>query len=254
MKISLISDIHIKNKEDYGYSLLLRFLDHEKVKNSDTIVFLGDIFDFMVGNYKDYHTMYPEFFSKILYFLKLNKKIYYFEGNHDFHVSKLFQNFLKSNLITDIQFENFKIMLNPFVLYSHSKKIYLTHGEELGRNDPMYEIYKKTIRFPFLENLTTHVLPFHFVNKLGNYLSGQSRKKSQKKYDYSLIRETYRHKSQKFAIRNHTDIIVSGHCHVLDHYVKKFYNKSFTYVNCGYPKENKKFIYINEEDVGLVQI
>ena len=52
MKISTISDIHVTKEKNYDY--LLSFMNHKRVADSDIIIFLGDIFDLMVGNHQEY--------------------------------------------------------------------------------------------------------------------------------------------------------------------------------------------------------
>jgi UDP-2,3-diacylglucosamine pyrophosphatase LpxH len=54
VKISSISDIHIKSPTDKSYALLLDFLNHKEVSDSDGVLLLGDIFDFMMGEHKEY--------------------------------------------------------------------------------------------------------------------------------------------------------------------------------------------------------
>ena len=49
MRISSISDVHVVNDQDDRAKVLKSFLTNEKVLNSDYVIFLGDVFDCLVG-------------------------------------------------------------------------------------------------------------------------------------------------------------------------------------------------------------
>src|SRR5690554_25996 len=91
MKIAAISDVHVKRPHDEADQLLLSFLNHPEVQSSDYIVFLGDIFDLMCGPHQEYADSYSHLFNVIAELKQKNKKIFYFEGNHDLHLSGLFK-------------------------------------------------------------------------------------------------------------------------------------------------------------------
>lgn len=65
MKISIISDVHIKNSEKHIEKLFLDFLNHDLVQKSDLIVLLGDIFDVFIGTYKEYFDEHKDILYKI---------------------------------------------------------------------------------------------------------------------------------------------------------------------------------------------
>ena len=53
MRISSISDVHVINDQDDRAKVLKSFLTNKKVLNSDYVVFLGDVFDCLVGEQKN---------------------------------------------------------------------------------------------------------------------------------------------------------------------------------------------------------
>src|SRR5690606_2671583 len=99
MKISAISDVHVKDTNDKAHALLVDFFAHPLVQDSDYILLLGDIFDLMCGPHEEYLRKYQEIFSKMDELQKKGKKIFFFEGNHDVHLEKLFKKLWKNGEI-----------------------------------------------------------------------------------------------------------------------------------------------------------
>ena len=77
MKISTISDIHVSKDKNYDY--LLSFMTNKNVLESDMIIFLGDIFDLMVGSHREYINDFKEFLG-LERLLKNKKKNYFYRG------------------------------------------------------------------------------------------------------------------------------------------------------------------------------
>ena len=96
MKMAIISDVHAKKSNLESYNFLLSFMKDKRVLDSESIFFLGDIFDLMVGNHIEYIDQYSDFFNALASLLKKKKKVFFFEGNHDFHLRRLFDFFLVS--------------------------------------------------------------------------------------------------------------------------------------------------------------
>ena len=83
-----MADAHENINRD-GFLKFLRAVDSGEIKEPPQIFLLGDIFDFLTGEGE--YTR--EFYAEHLRFInKISQKveIFYFEGNHDFRLSNLF--------------------------------------------------------------------------------------------------------------------------------------------------------------------
>ena len=61
MGISVISDIHLRREEGIERAFFKKFAEDPLVRNSQTIIFLGDIFDILFGSYPEYLEQYSFF-------------------------------------------------------------------------------------------------------------------------------------------------------------------------------------------------
>ena len=113
MPWSFISDVHIKFPGDTCEEMIISFLKKSKELGAKKIFLLGDIFDFMVGEKKAYVDYYHRFFKELAN--SEVEEIHFFEGNHDFHLQSVWDDFQKT--------------------YSNSPKIiYHTGGAVLTKN------------------------------------------------------------------------------------------------------------------------
>ena len=83
-----MADAHENVNRD-GFLKFLRAVDSGEIKESPQIFLLGDIFDFLTGEGEYTQKFYAEHLRLIN---KISQKveIFYFEGNHDFRLSNLF--------------------------------------------------------------------------------------------------------------------------------------------------------------------
>ena len=247
MKFSIISDVHVKKPGDSAEELLLRFLSTKDVESSDVIFLLGDIFDLMIGPHSQYLLRFQLFFDKIEKLLNKGVKICYVEGNHDFHIKKLYQAFFK--LHAHLDNSNFK-MAPFFEFQDNGKKIYLAHGDDIELGNPEYRAFKSLVTSRPVEIFANYLMPHLFIKSLGEFSSEQSRKRNNKRYssdsDLTPVKEKFRKSVEFFHATNSVEIIVLGHSHVKDHYVSP---NGFEYVNNGYAQHTKTYISIINGDV-----
>lgn len=235
MKISSISDLHIKSPSDPSYGLLLSFLNDRDVKESDSIFLLGDIFDFMMGEHKEYLKIYEGFFSSLKELLNQGKEVYFFEGNHDFHLEGLFRNFFKSN--------RFFYEKNGVLKDLDGRKVFFCHGDDIQIGDPSYKYIKFILRNDLSKFLFNKVFPFKLQQNVAEYLSSKSRKRGEVFYsNQDHIREIFRESALKFWQNNPVDILVCGHSHCKDDFKSSSGNR---YLNNGYPSQSKCYLIID---------
>ncbi len=232
MRISAISDVHVKKPHDDADRLLSQFFDHPLVQSSDYIVLLGDIFDLMCGPHEEYLYLYDHLFRKIDSLLKQNKKVLFHEGNHDVHLEKLFSAFWPKGEIVPSQ--------APLIFEIDGKKYYFSHGDEHEVDNLAYQNYKRLIYSGPLKFVANNVMPYGLLNFIGERASMRSRKKGSKAFDESKVRDRFRSGVQE-TTKGEYDFILGGHSHVKDQFAL---NEHSLYLNNGYALKSKTFIFI----------
>jgi UDP-2,3-diacylglucosamine hydrolase len=234
-KIVAISDIHIKRPSDEGDLLLSEFFSHPLVTSSDFIILLGDIFDLMCGPHEEYLHMYHHHFQKISEFQKSGKKIYFFEGNHDVHLEKLFHKIWKNKEVTLSQI--------PIVESIEGKKYRFSHGDEYDLDNHSYHKYISFIRSTPLKFFANYGMPYWLLTFLGEKASKISRKKGSRSFDINIVRTKFRHGVIE-KTKGEFDFVLGGHSHVRDQF--NLPGTSSIYINNGYALHTKSFIFIED--------
>ncbi|MDQ1263868.1 MAG: UDP-2,3-diacylglucosamine hydrolase [Campylobacterota bacterium] len=158
------------------------------------LFFMGDIFDALFGEVPYTHNENKEAIE-ILNALSKEMEIFYFEGNHDFNLSKIFPNI-----------KIFPINSQPARFLYGSKKILLAHGDI--ENRLLYRAYTALIRNRyFLHFLATidFLLKHTILKKLDAYLS---QKKDCKEF---IGFESFI--ANRLALKYECDYFVEGHFH-----------------------------------------
>ena len=167
MAISIISDIHVK-AGDQSLDCLLAFMKNKKVLSSTAIYFLGDIFDLAVGFHQEYYEDYKEFFDALETILNKGISVHYFEGNHDFHLKKLFYHFIRQKNLDKKLFNYHRNYFEEFVL---GKKIFFSHGDSLGKSPLMDRIYRRIIKSFVIRFVANWMMPYSILNYVGQRAS-----------------------------------------------------------------------------------
>jgi UDP-2,3-diacylglucosamine hydrolase len=237
MKISAISDVHVKVPNDEADKLLQKFLNNEKVQSSDFIILLGDIFDLMCGPHKAYLEKFEHLFDLIDKLAKEGKKIYFFEGNHDIHLKKLF--------LMRWPLEEVKLLPIPKIELIDGKIYYFSHGDEHEIDNIEYQKYKSLITSKPLTIVANYLMPYQVLNFLGERASKMSRKRGAKEYNEELVRTRFRNGVESVTEGKY-QFILGGHSHVKD--IHQFGQDS-VYINNGYALKSQTFIHIDNHIV-----
>jgi len=237
MKISAISDVHVKDTNDKAHALLVDFFAHPLVQDSDYILLLGDIFDLMCGPHEEYLRKYQEIFSKMDELQKKGKKIFFFEGNHDVHLEKLFKKLWKNGEII--------ISQDAIVEEIEGKLYYFSHGDEHEIDNISYQKYIRFIRSAPLKFIAEFVMPYSLLNYLGERASRMSRKKGYKKFNEEKVRSRFRSGVLE-KTKGAFDFVLGGHSHVQDQWMLP--ESKSLYLNNGFALQSKTFIYIENHE------
>lgn len=244
MRISAISDVHVRIPQDEADKLLMSFLSHPLVVKSDYVLLLGDIFDLMCGPHQAYLNDFQHIFNRIDELMKSGIKVYYCEGNHDVHLEGLFKLFWPHGGLVPVQV--------PIIEEIDGKTYYFSHGDEHEVDNLSYQKYKKTILSPPLRFVANKIMPYAVLNMIGRRASKISRKKGARQFDEDAVKKRFREGLEISLQGKRYDFILGGHSHVRDLYLLK--NGVSTYVNNGYALRTRGFISINNHAVSFEEL
>ena len=246
MKISSISDVHVVNDKDDRAKVLKSFLTNEIVLSSDYIIFLGDVFDCLVGERPEQLKEYEEIFKLVEKILKNQScKFIFIEGNHDFHVQNIMENKFS-------KYRNFYYRKKGLSLNVDKRKIYYCHGDDIEIGNPSYQLFRKIIRQDLVKYFFTCL---YSLEKL-TFLKKKIAKKSIKyfgeysKKEESFLKEKFRGSAQLISEEYGFDAVVCGHSHIEDH----LSGANFDYVNNGFSRVSKKFVLFDSGKFSLVSL
>lgn len=224
MQAWFISDIHIKNINERNSILLLRFLHFlENNRRATHLFLLGDIFDLWVGDSQVFEKKFRPIVDAILRLKDRGMEVIYFEGNHDVHIKRYWQDRFSIPVFVDYQ-----------ILQLGQWKVRLEHGDYINPEDLSYIKYLETIRSKKLEFVAYH-FPGVVFDYLGNLASRKSRKRSSQYRKDS--EQSLKEKIRKFAIRSaelsEFDFLITGHMHIRDEFVFKNGGAEKVSINLG---------------------
>lgn len=245
MKSWFVSDIHLTDLKERNGQTLLRFLFYlNQNPTQHRLFFLGDIFDFWLSDGVAFINHYKELIDQIALLKKNGGEVYYFEGNHDFHVDVFWTRKLQ---IPVYEVEAF------FDL--DQKIVRLEHGDFINPNDEKYLKYRALVRHPLIEPIG-HILPGFFWKWLGETQSQKSRKRTGHygRNNADEIRQMVRDHAQRVYDQNPFDLIVTGHMHVFDDYTFERDGKPVRSVNLGTWLESPRAMLLENGEVKIVQV
>lgn len=248
-----ISDVHIKNEGDEPSRLLLSFLKIAQSTDVGEVYLVGDIFDLMVGGHVEYFKKHSEIFENLEEVILRGKKVFYLEGNHDFHLRGLFESFNER-----IKRGNNKIIYSKTAIVQElddGKLLYVTHGDEVEIENAGYILYKRLINNRFVEHVANNLATFSFVESIGHWASTRSRERNISRYEspdmQEKIKEKFRRSAEVFSQKIKADYLVCGHSHVQDHYEC---SSGTIYLNNGYAPFTKSYLRIDVNGASFIKL
>jgi UDP-2,3-diacylglucosamine hydrolase len=223
MRLFFISDLHLKSQEDPVALALCDFL-RLSPHAGDYIVLGGDIFDLFVGNKQVFKEHFAEVLNAIGSAARIGAKVHYFEGNHDFQLEEVF-----SHLGVQIHARDFALEIN-------GKKIWISHGDEIDKQDYGYRVLRAVTRsWPL--RLLIRAFPEKLLAKLGAWSSRQSRKynntESLPLERLTRTKTLFRDYAAARIEQDSADYVFIGHSHQADDMVVG----NGRYINLGFSSE-----------------
>lgn len=245
MKAWFISDLHLKDINERNSVRLLRFLRFVEQDPHATHLFLvGDIFDLWVGDSDRFLNKFRAIVEAIVAIKKKGLRVIYFEGNHDLHIKRFWQDRYQIETYVDAQ---------VFPLGKWTVRV--EHGDLINPNDEAYLQYRNFIRQNSLEKLA-YLLPGALIDEAGMYASRQSRKRSSKRrqQNQEMFVQMIHDYAQSVYVQTHYDYLVTGHMHIKDEYQWSSLDKNPISINLGSWFEHPAALLIDEKGHQWVDI
>lgn len=203
-----ISDAHFglpvsgggEDRERHFYE----FID-SVIGRMDTLVILGDFFDFWIEYSTVIRTDYFDILLKLHQLTQSGVKIHYLAGNHDFALGPFFKNKMGAS-----------VYLNPLQTEIQGKKIYMYHGDGLIRADVGYRILKKILRNPLNQKLYKILIHPDIGIQFGTLCSHVSKKHNKTRYLSPEKIQEYRSCARKKLRDGRYDVVFYGHTHAAE--------------------------------------
>lgn len=241
-----ISDLHLRDVNERNGNTLLRFLFLLNKNPSEHRLFLlGDIFDMWISNGAAFVNHYQQLIDEIKKFKDGGGQVYYFEGNHDFHIDTFWTDQLGIKVIEDLEF--FEI---------DGLKVRIEHGDFINPDDKAYLAYRSLVRHPLVEPLG-HWLSGHFWKWFGEHKSKKSRLKTGR---YAIENaERVRNLIRQYAERvfdqgPQFDLIVTGHMHVFDDYQFQKNQRRIRSVNLGTWLDKPRVLKLSAQGIEILNV
>ena len=134
MATYFISDLHLERVESSITNIFTQFLDD--LNQNDSLYILGDLFESWIGD--DNVSELSQCISERLILLsERNISVAIMHGNRDFLIGEEFCKVSSIELIND-----------PCIIEINTKKVMLTHGDQLCTDDKEYQAFRSVVRNP----------------------------------------------------------------------------------------------------------
>ena len=134
MATYFISDLHLERIESPITNIFTAFLDD--LNQNDSLYILGDLFESWIGD--DNVTELSQYISdRLLMLSERDISVAIMHGNRDFLIG---EDFCKASSI--------ELINDPRIIEIDTKKVMLTHGDELCTDDKEYQAFRSVVRNP----------------------------------------------------------------------------------------------------------
>lgn len=223
-----IADAHESEKRKYFWQFL-QLLKTKQIPLPEQIFLLGDMFDLLVGGIKHTEERAKAYIDELESLANICE-IYYFEGNHDFNLKKIFKN------VKVIPYNS-----QPMEFNTDFGKVLILHGDKFISFS--YFIYTFLLRTKFI------IFLLNLINNLTNYkISANLYKNLEQKNICTSIKnykQIIKKRLSKFATKSHI-MVAEGHFHQ----DKEFEFGNVKYINFGSFACNQSY-YIVEFDQSI---
>lgn len=221
-RVYFVSDLHIRDVQEQKAQTFLRFLHFiEQQPEPVTLVLGGDIFDLWLGSHKYFIDKFSPLVKAIKTLVRQKHSVYYFEGNHDLHLTAFWEQQLSVKVYSGPEFFLFDKTIVRF-----------EHGDQMDPEDHGYHFLRWFLRTPLLTFLIRH-LPSFVVSRVGNWASRTSRSYTDGLRDEERILKIIHHHAETTFDERPFDLFVHGHVHLEDEYIFERHQRTVASINLG---------------------
>jgi UDP-2,3-diacylglucosamine hydrolase len=200
-----LSDLHLRDMNDDQAQTLLRFFISLEAQAKTSVVFLvGDIFDLWIGKHQYFIQKFQPLVDVLRRLVASGLEIHYFEGNHDLHLKKFWQDDL-----------SFIVHSDPEYFSLDGDIVRIEHGDQMDPEDTGYLFLRWLLRTPIMTWIALY-LPGFLVAWLGRSMSKTSRAYTNSLRDPQKILKTIHTHAQKAFQERAFQAIITGHVHLRD--------------------------------------
>lgn len=226
-----LSDLHLRDMNDDQAQNLLRFFISLEPKAKESVVFLvGDIFDLWIGKHQFFIQKFKPLIEVMQKLISSGAEIHYFEGNHDLHLKKFWQDDLSVIVHSD-----------PDYFHLDDEIVRIEHGDQMDPEDKGYLFLRWLLRTPIMRAIALY-LPGFFVAWLGKSMSKTSRAYTNSLRDPQRILKTIHTHAQKVFVERPFQTIITGHVHLRDETTFIVSGQKMTSFNLGSWDDSRKIL------------
>lgn len=204
-----------------------------QVKEGETFLLLGDVFDFLIYGPESFKREYELFFKTCEDLHQKRITIHYIEGNHDFHLKEYFR-----------KCPHVHVHSQQVELQIDDKRFFCAHGDLIDTEDYGYLFLRFILRSYFIKILSLFLSEKIILN-CKNKLSQNSKGKMISPEKQQRTRTLFRNFAvEKF--KENFDFVILGHSHDYDEETFMLHGKSHHYLNVGHPKTHRRAIFYNK--------
>ena len=238
MATYFISDLHLERIESSITNIFTEFLDD--LNQNDSLYILGDLFESWIGD--DNVSELSQYISdRLLSLSERNISVAIMHGNRDFLIGKDFCKASSIELIND-----------PRIIEIDTKKVMLTHGDELCTDDKEYQAFRSVVRNPLWQKDFLN-FPISKREKIAGEAKDASKDSKENKAMEIMDVNT---DAVLKAFNDHpVEIMIHGHTHRPNiHKISNEDRKLTRYVLGDWSKNSAIILKWNEAEVELIDL
>ena len=238
MATYFISDLHLERIESSITNIFTEFLDD--LNQNDSLYILGDLFESWIGD--DNVTELSQYISdRLLSLSERNISVAIMHGNRDFLIG---EDFCKASSI--------ELINDPRIIEIDTKKVMLTHGDELCTDDKEYQAFRSVVRNPLWQKDFLN-FPISKREKIAGEAKDAS--KDSKENKAMEIMDVNTDAVLKTFNDHPIEIMVHGHTHRPNiHKISNEDRKLTRYVLGDWSKNSAIILKWNEAEVELIDL
>jgi len=238
MATYFISDLHLERIESSITNIFTEFLDD--INENDSLYILGDLFESWIGD--DNVTELSQYISdQLLSLSERNISVAIMHGNRDFLIG---EDFCKASSI--------ELINDPRIIEIDTKKVMLTHGDELCTDDKEYQAFRSVVRNPLWQKDFLN-FPISKREKIAGEAKDASKDSKENKAMEIMDVNT---DAVLKAFNDHpVEIMIHGHTHRPNiHKISNEDRKLTRYVLGDWSKNSAIILKWNEAEVELIDL